>query len=283
MKDKLLLFTRMLYNNDALLKTARAGILVTALVLFINVSLVSAPNYVGYMRGVGSIEQLHSVETAFEAMYEDELPCRVDENAIMHCDVDEERTYGDYTFRFQDRLDPSEIDETAIIFSPEKAALVYHEEGRTVVDGDYNLLTGFDFSEIKQNAADTDDPEEHIANNTDFFMRNLYYSDLNQTVGMIYTVQFAQTFLYVFFVSFMFMMLNFRASMKKVTYQAALRITVFAMTGPALLSAVLGLRISTWAYVLFTVVYLARVIVLYYKLHRSKVTIGLDDPEQQES
>ncbi|MFP4078873.1 MAG: DUF1189 family protein [Candidatus Izemoplasmataceae bacterium] len=279
MKDKLLLFAKMLYSNKALLKTAKAGVLVTAMMLFINVSLVSAPNYVGYMRGVGSIDELHAIEEAFEAMYDDELDCSVEGDGTMQCDAEGENTYGDYAFRFQETVDAEDIDENTIVFTPEKAVIVHHEDGRTVVDGDYSLLEDFDFSEIKTLAEDRDDPEAYYANNTDFFLKNLYYSDLNDTVGMIYTVQFAQTFLYVFFVSLMFMMLNFRASIKKITYKASLRITIFAMTGPALLSAVLGLRISTWAYVLFTILYLSRVIVLYYRLHRSKITIGIDDPD----
>lgn len=279
MKQKLLLFTKMLYSNDDLLKTAKAGVLITALVLFINVSLISAPNYVGYMRGADATNDLQSVETAFEAMYDDKLPCRIDEDETMQCDISEERTYGEYTFRFQDSVDTADIEESSIIFTPEKAAIIHHDDGRTVVDGDYSLLTNFDFTEIQDEAGERDEPDEFYESSTDYFLRNLYFSDMNDTIGMIYTVQFAQTFLYVFFVSLMFMMLNFRASIKKVTYQASLRLTIFAMTGPALLTAVLGLRISTWAYMLFTIVYLARVIVLYYKLHRSKVTIGLDDPD----
>lgn len=279
MKQKLQLFTQMLYNNDALLKTARAGVLVTALVLFINVSLISAPNYIGYMEGVRSIDNLHSVETSFEAMYEDEVPCYVDQDETMQCDLDEARTYGTYVLRYQESVDVTSIDETSIIFTPDKAAIIYHEDERAVVEGNYSLLKGFDFPDIKDKAEGQEDPDSFYANNTDYFLRNLYYSDVNETIGMVYTIQFAQLFLYVFFVSLMFMMLNFRASIKKITYQASLRITIFAMTGPALITALLGLRISSWSYLIFTLIYLTRVTVMYYKLHRSKVTVGLDTIE----
>lgn len=279
MKNKLFTFIKMFYDNTVLLRAWKAGILLTALVLFINVSLVSAPNYVGYMNGVDSIHQLHGIDEAFADMYEDELDCRV-EDARMQCDLDEARTYGDYTVRFTEAYDLQEVDEPSIILTPDEAAVVYHGEGRTVVEGDYTLLSNFDFSTVKSDAEDADSKADYYGDSTNFFLKNLYYSELEETVGLVYTVQFGQTLMYAVFVSLMIMTVNFKASIKKITYNASLRITIFAMTGPALLAAVLGLWISSWAYMLFTVIYLARIIVLFYKINRSDYTIGSDDPPE---
>lgn len=282
MKDKLFTFIKMFYDNKTLLRAWKAGVLLTALVLFINVSLVSAPNYVGYMNGVDSINQLHGVDEAFEGMYEDRLDCKV-EDTKMQCEgLDQARTYGDYTVRFTDSYDLQAEDESSIILTPDQAAIVYHDDGRTVVEGDYSLLSDFDFSTVKSDAEDAESVEGFYEDNTNFFLKNLYYSELEETVGMVYTVQFGQTLMYVIFVSLMIMTVNFKASIKKITYNASLRITIFAMTGPALLSAVLGLWISSWAYMLFTVLYLARIIVLFYQINRSDYTIGTDEPPEPE-
>ncbi|MFW5894583.1 MAG: hypothetical protein ACOCU0_01500 [Bacillota bacterium] len=284
MKAKLFSFIKMFISNSEVIKAAKAGVLITALVLFINVSLVSAPNYISYMRGVNNIENLEGINGAFSDMFDDPLPCSIDEDHTMACDLDESRTYNGYAVSFEQDVDPDEVDETSIIFTPDYSVIVYHEgDERVVVDGDYSLLEGYDFSNIKNSAEDEENPETFYANNTDFFLRNLYYSDLNDTVGLIYTVQFAQTFLYVIFLSLMYMMLNYKASMKKITYPASLRVIIFSMTGPALLSALVGMWFSSWSYVLFTIVYLIRIIVLYYRLHRSKVTIGQDGGTNDEA
>lgn len=282
MKNKLFTFIKMFYDNKTLLRAWKAGVLLTALVLFINVSLVSAPNYVGYMNGVDSVNQLHGVEEAFEGMYEDNLDCRVEDTKMQCDDLDEARTYGDYTVRFTDSYDLESVDESSIILTPDQAAVVHHEDGRTVVEGDYTLLSDFDFSTVKGDAGDADSKEAFYEDNTTFFLKNLYYSQLEETVGMVYTVQFGQTLMYVLFVSLMIMTVNFKASIKKITYNASLRVTIFAMTGPALLSALLGLWISSWAYMLFTILYLARIIVLFYQINRSDHTIGSDEPPQEE-
>ncbi len=274
MNKKLQTFGKALYSNTELLKLSKMPLLLLALMLFVNVSLVSSPNIIGYMDGLSVIERLEGVDDAFEEMYETELGCAIDEEAKMQCDGEFQAMYGDYHFQYQTALDTDGIEESTILFTPDQAVVIYQGETTEVLDGDYSLLQGFDFSAMKANAQSSDNgAATYYEDNTNFFLKNLYYSDLSQHIGLVYTVQFAQTLLYVVLVSLMVLMVNFRASVKKITYQAALRVTILAMTGPALLAALLGLWIPGWAYLIFTMIYLIRIIVIYYSLNRRSETL----------
>ena len=274
MNKKIITFGKALYSNTDLLKLTKIPLLLLALMLFVNVSLVSAPNFMGYMEGVETTENLEGIDEAFTEMYESNLDCRVSEESEMQCEGDMQAMYGDYQFEYADTLDVSNIDESTIIFTPDEAAIVYQGDRTVAVSGNYSLVQGFDFSTIKDNAEDSDDTlDTFYQDNTNFFLENLYYSDLSQQIGIVYTVQFAQTFIYVVVVSLLIQMVNFRASIKKITYQAALRITILAMTGPALLAAILGFWIPGWAYLVFTMVYLIRIIVIYYSINRRSETL----------
>ncbi len=274
MNKKIITFGKALYSNTDLLKLTKIPLLLLALMLFVNVSLVSAPNFMGYMEGVEATQDLEGIDVAFTEMYETNLDCRVSEESEMLCEGDMQAMYGEYHFEYADTLDVSEIDESTIIFTPDEAAVIYQGDHTAVVSGNYSLLQGFDFSTIEDTATDSENiVGEFYKNNTSFFLENLYYSDMSQQIGIVYTVQFAQTFIYVIVVSLLIQMVNFRASIKKITYQAALRITILAMTGPALLSAILGFWIPGWAYLVFTMVYLIRIIVVYYSINRRSETL----------
>ena len=284
MKQKLETFVKMLYSNNAILKARKASYLLTFLMFVINIGLISVPNYAGIYQGVEQIDNIHNINDAFSELYEDELSCRIDDAALMTCDEEGPTEYGDYVFRFVDELDADQIDEddiarSSILFSPREAAVVYVEDAGTaderifLVSGTYHLFRDFDFSEVRSNAQDSDDPDAYYERTTDMFLESLYYSGFGDSVLIVYTTQFAQMLIYTFFVSLMLLVLNYRAKFKKLTYPASLKITVFSATGPALLTAALGLYITAWASMLFIVLYLVRVILIYYRVNRVEETL----------
>jgi maltodextrin utilization protein YvdJ len=273
MNNKIKTFGKAFYDNSALFKLTKIPLFLLALMLFVNVSLVSAPNFIGYMEGISVVDSLDGIDEAFVEMYESELECKVNDANQMECNGTPQSMYGDYHFRFQNTLDVSGINESTIIFTPDKAVIIYQGNSTAVLDGDYSLMQGFDFSTVKDESQNLQSMDAFYQDNTDFFLEYLYYSDLGQNIGIVYAVQFAQTFLYVVIVSLLIQMVNFKASIKKVTYQAALRITILAMTGPALLAALLGLWFAGWAYLIFTLIYLIRIIVIYYSINRRSETL----------
>lgn len=283
MKRKLELFVKMFYDNNAVLKANKASLLMTVIVLFMNVALISGPNFVGLMQGSEQIHNLENVYEAFDDLYEYELPCHINEQSQMECEETGPLEFGVYTFRYvnsfsSDDLNDEDVEISTILFSKDEAAIVYihdtNEEKNQIIQGDYSLLRGIDFSQVKSNSAESSQTETvYFYSYTTMFLEDIYYSRLVQNSLMVYTTQFFQFLLYTFFVSIMFMVLNFKAKFKKVNYLASFKITIFSATGPALLTAALGLFITAWAAMLFVVLYLIRVILVYFKINSVETTI----------
>ncbi len=283
MKKKLELFIRMFYDNNAILKASKASLMVTILVLFMNVALISAPNFVGLMEGSEQIGDLENVYEAFEEIYEFELPCRINNESIMECSNQDTHHFGNYTFRFvntfgEEDLSDDELSVSTILFSPREAAIIYideeNESNNQIIQGDYSLLRGIDFSQVKSQAESSSQTTEvYYQSFTNLFLEDLYYSTLVENSLMVYTTQFFQFMIYTFFVSIMFLILNFKAKFKKINYLASFKITIFSATGPALLTAILGFFITAWAAMLFVVLYLIRIILIYYKINNIECTI----------
>lgn len=279
MKNNLLTGIKMLYDNQTLMKAPRISMLLAFLVLLVNVTFISAPNAIGLMRGVEVITYIDDVEVAFAKMYDSGLNCVVSQEAIMVCEGPFEETYGAYAFEWVEAIDLDAVEVSTILFSAEEAAIVYVEnpmtedEELTVLIGRFHLLGGFDFSTIEMLAEDSEDVANYYDEVTEHFLRNLYFSNFTLYITIIYLTQFAQLFLYVMVVSLFYLLLNYRAKMKKITWSASFKITVVAMSGPALLAALFGFIAPEWAGIIFVFVYLARIIVLYYRINRVEETL----------
>ncbi|MEC9484503.1 MAG: hypothetical protein UMR38_01340 [Candidatus Izemoplasma sp.] len=266
--DKLKLFFRMMFSNKAILKANQFNIVIVFLLLFVNVSLITVPNYYGLADGVRIINRLDGIYETFDTMIDDDLPCEV-RNEAMVCDESNLNDYyGDYRLQYRGELDTDNVTESIIYFGEDYLAIIYVDESDTayILSGDYRLLDEFDFRNV--NFADADmseaDYTEYI---TDVFLQNVYYSNFSQQVYMVYTTQFAQTAIYVIILSIMLMILNYKAAIKKISYLAAIKIVIVAMTGPALLTALLGLFIMGYAGIIFILAYGLRMMFIYYRIN----------------
>jgi len=79
--------------------------------------------------------------------------------------------------------------------------------------------------------------------------------------------------IYLVIVSIMFMILNYRVKVKKITYSAGVKIIIAAMTGPAIATAVFGVFITAWASIGFIILFAIRILFLYYTLNKSNEAI----------
>lgn len=78
--------------------------------------------------------------------------------------------------------------------------------------------------------------------------------------------QLIQTLLYVATISLMLLVSNYRATKKKITFSQALRFTIIAMLGPALVSGFIGFIEVTLAGIVFITMYSLRMMYLYLAL-----------------
>lgn len=78
--------------------------------------------------------------------------------------------------------------------------------------------------------------------------------------------QLIQTMLYISSISLMLLVSNYRAKEKKITFSQALRVTIIAMVGPALISGFIGFIEVTLAGIVFITLYSLRMMYLYLAL-----------------
>lgn len=272
--EKLKLFFRMMFSNKAILKANRFNIVVVFLLLFINVSLITVPNYYGLADGVRIINRLDGIYDTFDEMIDRELPCEVIDESMVCDDQNLDTYYGNYRLQYGGELDTDNVTESIIYFGNDYLAIIYVDESDTayILSGDYRLLEGFDFTELDFTETDMSETEytEYV---TDVFLQNVYYSNFSQQIYMVYSTQFAQTAIYVIILSIMLMILNYKSAIKKISYLASVKIVIVAMTGPALLSALFGLFIMGYAGLIFIIAYGLRMMFIYYRINESDSVI----------
>lgn len=266
---------KLLWDNQSLIGAVKLNLIFVLIILLVNVSLVSIPNYFGVLNGIRTIEYLEDINEPFKALYEQEIPCRVDASYTLNCDAPIDGEYGSYQVLYQDEISTENITESTIIFGSKNIFILYIDQENMVYElaGDYRLLEAFDFSKIKDQAHNFDTQDAHYENVTDIFLSNVYFSSLGERVFLIFSTQFAQIALYVVLISIMFMILNYRSKLPKISYLAAVKITILAMLGPALLAAIVGVFLNIWGSILFTILYAIRMMFVYYAVHKTVGTI----------
>jgi hypothetical protein len=236
---------------------------------FVGVSLITTPNFFGLIQGIRQIDNLVGIEEAFTAMYNTNLPCAVNEEAEMSCQInDVQSQYGNYGFVYQTDLDASAITSSTLIFSQKEFAAIYIDNNNQafLLTGTYQLLRGFDFRDI--NGLVEGDLVAHQADVTNRFVSNIYLSTIEEKMIAVYLSQWFQTLIFVISISLMMMILNLHEKKKKISLAYSLKMVTMNLIGPAFVSALLGLISPGWASVIFLFLYAFRSMFLYYYLHR---------------
>jgi len=266
---------KMLWDNKQLIEARKLGYILTFLLLIVNVSMISIPNFFGLLNGLRDIDQMVGIEEAFREIYDDALPCTVSIDFTMECEGNVDGTYGLYQLVYQEEVNTDNINQPTIFFGYRNFTMIYINESNKafIVAGDYRLLSGFSFAEVNQMEHEFETLEDYQDRVTDVFISGIYNSTIGEKVFLVFSSQFAQIVIYIVIISFMFLILNFRSKIRKITFPASLKIIIASMTGPALLTAILGIFFRGWASVLFTILFAIRIMFVYYEIHRTKETI----------
>lgn len=272
--NRIKLFFRALFDNAALLKSNQFPLILVLLLFFVNVSLISVPNFYGLADSVRIINRLDGIYETLDEMYTEEMPCRVTDAKMVCNESDLQESYGNYQIQYRGELDTEVIEESLIYLGENYMAIIYVDESDTayIMSGDYALLETFDFTAVYPNDTEMSDAEytEYVS---DLFLQNIYYSNVGQQVYLVYTTQFAQTAIYAIILSIMMLILNYKAPIKKISYTASVKLVIVGMTGPALLTAILGTFILGYAGIVFIIAYGFRMMFLYYRINQHEGTI----------
>ncbi len=261
----------MFFSNKEVLKSTKFHIIAIIIIFLINISLISTPNFFGRINSVDIITELSDIEEAFEMIYENELDCVVEEK-MMNCNIEEDLNYSGYDILYTESFEDITLTNSTIYFTKEAVAIYYIEDEQiyTLV-GNYSLLDGLDFKQVK--TMDTDvSREEHYDLATDDILSAVYYSTLDENLVMIYMAQFVQVTLYTVVVASLFMLMNYRAKIKRLSYINSYKIIISSMTGPALLAAIISLFNAGFASMIFFIIYAIRAMFVYFKILGSEQT-----------
>lgn len=262
-----------LWSNKEVLEVSKFKLVYMIMTFFIVIIMISIPSYFGLLKGLSDIELLKGLDESFQELYNESLPCYIDDDAMMVCLNQNITRAGDYTVLYQNIMVTEGITESTLIFAKYEFAAIYVDEENQayVVTGDYSPLKGFDFRDV--NVDYEGDLITHQQEITDIFISNIYNSTLDQKMFLIYITQFSQALIYVVIISFLLMIVNFRSKIKKISYVASIKIIIGSMVGPALLSAIVGVFLSGWGILSFTILFAIRMMFVYYQVHRSTETI----------
>ena len=107
---------KLLWDNQTLIRAVKLNLIFVLILLFINVSLISIPNYYGVLNGIRSIEYLEDIDETFKLFYEQEIPCQVDQSYTFNCEETIDGVYGSYQVLYQDEISTANITESTILF-----------------------------------------------------------------------------------------------------------------------------------------------------------------------
>jgi hypothetical protein len=263
----------MFVSNKEVVKARHFKAAFIIILFFVNVSMISVPHFYGKMDSVNTIDNLIGIEESLELIYEDELDCEVVDSK-MNCNIVNGSVYGNYKLIYSDTFDLDDIDSSVIYMSKENIAIIYVDEYDTAysISGNYTSVEGLNFGTVKSSDFGELTKDEFYSEMNDYILSSIYFSNLGSQFSLIYMTQFMQVLIYLMVVTILFLLMNFKADVKKLSFYNANKIIVTAMTGPAFLVALLGMFIPTWASIVFFILFAIRIMLLYYQMNFSSET-----------
>ncbi len=275
-------FPKVLFSNKELLKTNRWSMGKLVLIFILNISLICAPFFMSRAKTDASdvIDYMPGIETALTELYQLELNAKIENlTFVLSEPYDTVLNLNGYQlYLLPTSLESINAYESRIIFYEHRVSLHYidseDERNNYTIDSSYRLLEGLDFSKINRV-----DLEMEYYDDTTFYrtinetvLTSILKSDLPGDLSMIYLAQFVQTILYALIMSFLLMAANLRRQVKKIYYSSSLKYTIFGITGPAIIAAIVGLFSTLIGTILWSALYAVRIIILYTKINNSDET-----------
>lgn len=264
--------SKTLYSNIAVLKYSKIKIFYIVILFFINVSIVTAPFFIGKVNSIEYINYFKGIENSLISLYEDEIDCHINTNNLMICSDSINESYGNYKVLYIEDGDDYIIDESIIVFTSSTVYIHYVNESDEVfsMSGNYSKLQGLDFSKIKTNISDGYSKDEYYIEMNDYILTGIYFSTLTEQISIIYLSQIMQIAVYITVITLLFLLINIKQDKYKIKLSRIISIIVLSMTGPALLIAIIGLFSPGIASILFYLIYSIRIMFIYYSMNNNQ-------------
>ncbi len=245
-----------LFKNDAIFNKLKAPFLILILVFFVNVMLVSAPMFNARVTVQVDelIERFPGLVDAFDELYALNLPCEFEDTIVCSEEIPP-TTVGDYELV----INGTSEEANYIEFSEEWIRIAHTEDesDQLIITGTYTFLDGLELNNVS---------ESKSYEMTETIVYGIITSGISSDFYLIFAGQFIQNLIYALAIGGMLLASNYRRTEGKIKYSGTLRITVFAMTGPALLTAIIGMFFLPIASVMFMTIYSLRMMFIYFKL-----------------
>lgn len=255
-------FYKTLYSNDEIIKQRRTHWFFVLIIFFVSVMMIATP-FVS-ARLIETPEQLGEnfpdVKEGLIQVFND-YDCSV-ENKTLSCTQPYSTFEKDGVKFFVNVKEGQSLDvgHNYVMFS-DKQIVFYNPNAD--ISGDYSLLDGTSFDDLLQLQQDENLSDETLVNH---FIQNVSQSTLQTQIPMIYTSVFIQYIIYVLLISVIFLAINANRLKNRISFREMLTMMVISMFSPALLSAIVGLFNPLIGTAMFPLVYMARVIFVYFKL-----------------
>lgn len=258
-------FHRILYSNDEIIKQRNTKWYFAVIIFIVSVMLIATPFVSAKLleSPKSLMNQFKGVENGMIQALTD-YDCQIT-NKTLDCQQEfSTYTNGDYQF-FINVTQGQELDlpDKYVLFSKE-VVTIFTRDGH--LQGDYTLLDGTSFNELLELKE-----EENLDNQTltGHLLQNINQSTLSTHIPQTYISVFIQYFIYVGLVSLVNMAINANRLKEKISFKQFVTMNILAMFSLALITAIIGLFSPVNATAIFPLLYMARVIMIYFKLLKS--------------
>ncbi|XMB86945.1 hypothetical protein RJG79_03885 [Mycoplasmatota bacterium WC44] len=251
----------MLFSNKEILKGNKVPLGIIFFIFIINVLLLSAPlfNARATVNADQLIDRFPGLEEAFEEIYDLNIPCEFTKEGP---DCDKlTKNLSDYQLVI---LEEATSDKT-IEFQEDYVLIKYKDTDQEVsLVGSYYFLDSINLQNITK---------DKYYETTETIVYAIASSTIGNDFFLIFMGQFIQILIYFLAISALLNVANYKQRQKKISYLASVKITILAMMGPALLSALIGFFFMSFSTLVFMTVYSLRMMYIYFKILAKKVGI----------
>lgn len=257
-------FIKIVYSNQAIINQRKLKFHFTLILFIVSLMLVVNPFIMARLTQTPQqlMDQFPQVENGLMQVL-NEFDCSVENNTLSCNQGFTEKELNGVTY-FINAKEGQELQATQeyVLLSDKQ---VIFKNVNSTISGDYSLLEGQSFDDLlamKESEGATD--QEFVGH----LLQNFHQSTLGTQIPMTIISIFIQYTIYVLLVSGVFLAINLNKLQEPISFMEMINMNVMAMFSPALISAVIGLFSPENATALFPLIYMARIIMLYFKLMR---------------
>lgn len=257
-------FHRILYTNDEIIKQKDAKWYLVLMVFISSIILIAAPFVSARLltSPESLIEQFDGIENGLIKTFS-EYDCEIQQFQLSCQQPFDSFTDNGYLFlvNVSDHQEVTVNNQYVMLSSSQ--VVVYNNQNH--VQGGYEFLEGSSFNDLLKIKETQNITSRELAAH---FLQNIYQSNIRTLIPQTYISIFVQYVIYVLLVSWVNMAINANKLKIKITFRQMLTMNVLAMFSLALFSGVIGLVSPVNATALFPLLYMARIVMLYFKLLR---------------